>query len=146
MGESGSVPGQDFIGVGVGALVLDEAGRVFMAQRGMDARNEVGSWEFPGGAVRLRERLSDAVHRELLEEFGIGIEVTGILGTFDHILPAEDQHWISITYLARIVRGIPSILEPMKCSAIGWFAFDSLPTPLSAVTEANIQAYRCPAL
>ncbi|MEU9992927.1 NUDIX domain-containing protein [Streptomyces sp. NPDC048045] len=141
MDETVAVPGRDFIGVGVGALVFDDAGRVFMAQRGHGARNEAGSWEFPGGSVAFGELLQDAVCREFFEEYGIRIEVTGFLGMFDHILPQENQHWVSGTYLAHHLSGSPTIREPDKCDAIGWFGLDKLPEPLSDITRLNLEAY-----
>ncbi|MFF4738758.1 NUDIX domain-containing protein [Streptomyces sp. NPDC001262] len=142
MAEPAGAPGRDFIGVGVGAMVFDDAGRVFMAQRGEQAKNEVGAWEFPGGTVNFGERLKDAVCRELYEEYGIQVTVTGALGAFDHILPREDQHWVSATYVARLVSGTPRIREPAKCSQIGWFCLDDLPEPVSEISRSNLGAYR----
>jgi hypothetical protein len=50
------------------------------------------------------------------------IEVIELLGVTDHILPAEKQHWVSPTFIARHMGGTPRIVEPAKCSAIGWFS------------------------
>lgn len=135
------VPGRDYIGVGVGALVTNSAGRLLLAQRGPTARNESGTWEFPGGEVTYGETLSDAIRRELREEYGIEIRVTGLLGVFDHILPEERQHWVSTTYLATLVSGTPSPLEPGKCTAVDWFDLASLPQPLSRISQQNLDAY-----
>ncbi|MEU9825795.1 NUDIX domain-containing protein [Micromonospora chersina] len=137
-----TVPGRDHIGVGVGALVFDDRCRLLLARRGGAARNEVGAWEFPGGMVDYGERLADAVRREFREEYGIDIRVTGLLGVFDHLLPDEHQHWISVTYLARHVAGVPRPLEPAKCAAVDWFDVTALPHPLSRITEQNLNAYR----
>ncbi|MEE1754582.1 NUDIX domain-containing protein [Streptomyces sp. SP18CS02] len=135
-------PGRHCVGVGVGALVFDGDGRVFMARRGAEARNEPGTWEFPGGGVDFGERLEDAIRREYREEYGIGIAVTGFLGVFDHILPAERQHWVSVTYLARHTEGVPEIHEPRKCTAIGWFDPGALPEPLSQISRENAARFR----
>lgn len=70
------------------------------------------------------------------------IEVTSQLGAFDHILRSEGQHWVSITYVARHTGGEPSIRKPGKCSEIGWFAPDALPTPLSKITSSNLLQLR----
>ena len=134
--------GFDVIGVGVGAMVFNDAGEVFLAQRGPQAKNERGTWEFPGGGVEFGEKLVEAIQRELMEEYGMVIEVTDLLGVDDHILPDEGQHWVSPTYLARHVSGQPQILEPGKCAAIGWFRLDDLPSPLSVITQANVESYR----
>ena len=135
-------PGHDYIGIGVGAVVVDNRGRVFLAQRGPQAGNERGTWEFPGGKVSFGEKLSEAVVREFAEEYGMTIEVTELLGVNDHILTAENEHWVSPTYLARHVSGEPRILEPEKCTAIGWFGLAELPSPLSQVTQDDLNMYR----
>ncbi len=133
--------GRDHIGVGVGAMVFDALGRVFLARRGPAARNEAGCWEFPGGAVHFGETLEAAVRREFAEEYGMTIEVVALLGVADHILPAEGQHWVSPGYLARHVAGEPTIREPDRCTAIGWFDPAALPRPLSQVSRATLQHY-----
>lgn len=133
--------GFDVIGVGVGAMVFNDRGQVFLSQRGPKAKNERGTWEFPGGGVNFGETLADAIRREFLEEYDMVIEVETLLGVDDHILPDEGQHWVSPTFIARHVSGEPRIMEPEKCAAIGWFALESLPAPLSVITQANVAAW-----
>jgi len=138
--------GVDHIGVGVGAVILDDQGRVFLAKRGAAARNEPGKWEFPGGAVEFNETLADALKREVYEEYGVEIEVRSLLDVVDHILVEEKQHWVSPTFLCRIVRGEPKIREPHKCLAIGWFTLDSIPeqelTQASKKSLASLRQHR----
>ena len=133
--------GIDYIGVGVGAIIINEAGQVFLARRGPMAKNERGLWEFPGGSVEFGERLADALRRELREEYGIEVAVGELLDVADHILPDEGQHWVSPTYLCRIVRGEPRILEPGKCTEIGWFAPDQTPADLTIISKENLAHY-----
>lgn len=134
--------GFDVIGVGVGAMIFNAQGEVFLAQRGPKAKNERGAWEFPGGGVEFGEKLVDAIRREILEEYGMVIEIDELLGVDDHILPDEGQHWVSPTFIAHHVSGEPRIMEPEKCSAIGWFTLDKLPAPLSVITQMDVEAYR----
>ena len=135
-------PGIDVIGVGVGAMVFNESGEVLLSQRGVAAKNERHTWEFPGGGVHFGEHLRDAIRREFMEEYGMQIDVGELLAVDDHILPDEGQHWVSPSYLARHIGGEAQILEPEKCSAIGWFRLDNLPSPLSAITQMNVATYR----
>ncbi len=134
--------GIDYIGVGVGAIIVDDAGRVFLAQRGPKAKNERGLWEFPGGSVEFGETLRDALAREIREEYGVTIDVGDMLTVTDHILPEEKQHWVSPSFICRITEGEPVILEPEKCSAIGWFALDDMPAALTQVTQHDLELYR----
>ena len=134
--------GIDYIGVGVGAIIVDGAGRLFLARRGPQAKNERGLWEFPGGSVEFGERLADALKREMGEEYGIEIEVGELLDVVDHILPDEGQHWVSPTFICTIVSGEPTIREAAKCTEIGWFAPDQMPDDLTQITQANLAHYR----
>lgn len=134
--------GLDYIGVGVGAIIVDDQGRLFLARRGPQAKNERGLWEFPGGSVEFGERLADALKREMREEYGVEIAVGELLDVVDHILPAEGQHWVSPTFICRIVSGTPVIREPWKCTEIGWFAPDTVPEDeLTLISRANLQHY-----
>ncbi|HXI63578.1 MAG TPA: NUDIX domain-containing protein [Gemmatimonadales bacterium] len=135
------IRGIDYIGVGVGALIVDDQGRLFLARRGPKAKNERGLWEFPGGAVERGERLADALRREIREEYGIEIAVGDLLDVVDHILPEEGQHWVSPAYLCRIVSGTPTILEPDKCAEIGWFAPADVPRDLTVISRENLENY-----
>ena len=135
-------PGVDYIGVGVGAIVVDGLGRVFLARRGPEAKNERGLWEFPGGSVEFGETLGDAIRREIKEEYGVEIRVGELLDVVDHILPAEGQHWVSPTYLCSITTGTPTIREPAKCVEIQWFALSDVPDDLTQVTRLNLAHYR----
>lgn len=135
------IAGRDYIGVGVGAMVFNADGKVFLSQRGPESKNERGCWEFPGGSVEYGETLVGAITREFREEYELEIEVVELLHVADHILPEERQHWVSPTFIARVVSGTPRIIEPTKCTAIGWFSLAALPEPLSAVTVEDVRSY-----
>ena len=134
--------GIDYIGVGVGAVLVDDEGRLFLARRGPQAKNERGLYEFPGGSVEFGETLAQALVREMREEYGIEIAVGELLDVVDHILPQEGQHWVSPTYVCTILSGKPRILEPAKCSEIGWFRPDEMPDDLTQITHVNLKHYR----
>lgn len=130
--------GVDYIGVGVGAIILNKDGTLFLARRGAEARNEREKWEFPGGSVEFGETLENALIREIHEEYGFAIEVVQLLDVVNHILPREGQHWVSPTYLCRYKNGTPRILEPHKCDDIGWFTLAQL--PVNEMTQASQQS------
>ena len=135
--------GVDYIGVGVGAIIVDDGGRLFLARRGPQAKNERGLWEFPGGSVEFGEKLADALKREMREEYGVEIAVGELLDVVDHILPEEGQHWVSPTFICTITSGTPTIREPGKCTEIGWFQPDEMPDDdLTQITRVNLTHYR----
>ena len=57
--------GVDFIGVSVGAMIVNDRGKLLLCKRSKTARNEQGQWEIPGGEVEFGEKLTDAIHREI---------------------------------------------------------------------------------
>ena len=134
--------GVDYIGVGVGAILVDRAGRLFLSRRGPLTKNERGLWEFPGGSVEFGEKLADALAREMREEYGVEIAVGELLDVVDHILPDEGQHWVSPTFICAIRSGEPVICEPGKCTEIGWFKPDEMPDDLTMITRENLTHFR----
>jgi mutator protein MutT len=50
------------------------------------AKNKIhaGKWEFPRGKVKHKENHSDAVKREVMEELGAEIEITGLQDPIKH--------------------------------------------------------------
>jgi mutator protein MutT len=135
--------GIDYIGVGVGAVIVDAQGKIFLAKRGKEARNESGKWEFPGGAVEFGEALEQALVREVREEYGFEVEVQELLDVVNHIIPDEKQHWVSPTFLCRPKGGTPRIREPHKCDEIGWFELDEIPVEkLTIASRKSLESLR----
>jgi 8-oxo-dGTP pyrophosphatase MutT (NUDIX family) len=66
------------------AVVRNRSGRVLLVRRADD-----GYWELPGGRVEVGESASAAVIREVAEEAGVTINVTGLAGVYSdpgHVL------------------------------------------------------------
>ena len=134
--------GIDYIGVSVGAMILNEKGEVFLLKRSQNCKNERGCWECPGGSVEFGETLVEAVKREMKEELGIEIEILKQFPAANHILVKEKQHWVPTTFLVTIKKGqMPKIMEPDKCDAIGFFPLTHLPEPLSVITKIDLDYY-----
>lgn len=83
-------------------------------------------FEFPGGGLEFGETLEEAVKREILEECGIDVLVKNQMTTFNHILPKEGQHWISVVYICYYQSGELTIKETDKCSGLVWLNFDEI--------------------
>ena len=132
--------GVDYIGVSVGATILNDKGELFLAKRSRLCKNERGCWETPGGSVEYGETLANAVKREIKEEYGVDIKLLEQFPASDHIIPSDKQHWVATSFLAKIKKGQePKIMEPTRCDAIGWFPLDKLPKPLSLITQMDIK-------
>lgn len=124
-------PGRDYVGVGVGVMIRNDKGEMLLGLRTKKCRNEAGKWSAPGGCLEFGETLAEAGKREALEEFGIEVEITRLIGVIDHILPDEKQHWVNPLLEAKTVSGSPKIMEPDKLEKISWFPLNDLPENLT---------------
>ena len=96
---------------------------------------EAGAWGLPGGKIDFGERASDTAVREIREELGIDIALTGLACIAETIDKGDGRHWVAPVYEARIMAGEPRIMEPEKHGGWGWFALDDLPAPLTTPTQ-----------
>ena len=74
----------------VRAVIRDDQGRCLLLRRSNGCKAHVGTWEWPGGKADPGETFDVAVLREVREETGLEIELTGVAGAF-HIEMAQ-QH------------------------------------------------------
>jgi 8-oxo-dGTP diphosphatase len=126
--------------VGAGVLLLDASGRVLLTLRKLPP--EAHHWSILGGKVDFLETVQDCAIREAFEEAGVRIVIDRLLCITDHLLPAENQHWVSPSYLARIVEGEAHNREPEKAAELRWFGLDELPVNLTMTARNAIGAYR----
>ncbi len=128
-------PGKDFIGVGVGAFILNDKNEFLMLLRSKDSKVEPGTWMIPGGKVEFNEVMEETLKREAKEEIGVDIEVENLICAVNHILPEEGQHWVAPTFRCRIKDGEPRVVEPHKHDEVKWFSLDKMPENVSKSTK-----------
>ena len=67
------------------AAVIEVGGKVLCMQRGVTRYSYTSHlWEFPGGKIEPGETPQEALHRELLEEMDLDVEVHEHLATVTH--------------------------------------------------------------
>ncbi len=130
-------PGKDFIGIGVGAVILNEAKEILLLYRKREPEN--GYWSIPGGKVEFFDTLEKTIVREVIEELGVNIKVIRLLGVTDHIIELEGSHWVAPVYLAEITSGFPRNMEPEKHGELKWFNLNNLPKNLSITAAKAIE-------
>ena len=91
----------------VDAVISDERGRVLVMERGTEPFR--GSWVLPGGLVDPGETVEQACIREVREELGLEVKLTGMIGVYSE--PGRDPRgsFVSIAYRAEIVSGTPTM-------------------------------------
>jgi 8-oxo-dGTP pyrophosphatase MutT (NUDIX family) len=107
----------------VSVLVRDDAGRVLLLQR-----PDNGLWTIPTGGVKKGETVPKAAVRECLEETGLEVEITGIVGVFstpDHLIAylkgdkvKEVRQPVNVCLHARPVSG--ELHRPDEAAQVAW--------------------------
>lgn len=85
--------------VAAGAFVTNSQGQVLMIKS-----PRYGDWEFPGGQVEAGETLPDAVEREVLEETGIVVRLTSLIGIYSNV---RQPSIVNLDFLCEYVSGEP---------------------------------------
>jgi 8-oxo-dGTP diphosphatase len=95
-------------------------------------RCDSGGWELPGGRVDVGETAIDAVVREVREEAGVMVSVTGLVGLFtdpDLVVRSavgEIRQPFSVLFWAKAVGGIPHA-DMQETSEAAWVPVADLP-------------------
>lgn len=101
-----AAPRANSIVVAVTAFILDSAGRLLMIRR---TDNDL--YAIPGGAQEIGETISQTVVREVSEETGISVDVTGLIGVYSdpaHLIAFSDgevRQEFSLCFRARPLAG-----------------------------------------
>lgn len=92
-------PTRPFVGVGV---VVFRGDNVLLVRRGKPPRQ--GQWSLPGGAQHVGETVEQAARREVREETGLDVRLTGLVDVLDFIdhdhLGAVRHHYTLIDWMA----------------------------------------------
>jgi 8-oxo-dGTP diphosphatase len=126
--------------VGVGALIIDN-GRAVLIKRGKAPL--LGEWSIPGGMLELGETLRQGAEREALEETGLVVRATELLGVFDRVVPDGDgrvvYHYVLIDFLCEKVLG--ELRAGADAADARWFTPEEIShLPLAEDTAGVIQA------
>jgi 8-oxo-dGTP diphosphatase len=126
--------------VGIGALIV-ENGRVALIQRGKAPL--LGEWSIPGGMLELGETLRQGAEREALEETGLVVRATELLGVFDRVVPDAEgniiYHYVLIDFLCERVSGV--LQAGADAADAQWFTPDEVAKlPLAEDTAGVIRA------
>lgn len=118
--------------LGVRAVVIDPAGRVFLVRH-----SYVAGWHLPGGGVETGETIEQALSRELVEEGGIvPVGQPKLHGVFFNAHVSRRDH-----VAVYVVRAFTQSGGPRHAREIidhGFFAPDALPEGTTRGTRARL--------
>jgi ADP-ribose pyrophosphatase YjhB (NUDIX family) len=109
----------------VAALIVDDEGRLLLGRRAFEP--DVGLWDTIGGFLDENEDAVAALHREVLEETGLEVEVGAFVGAFSDLygIGADAPTALNLVFEARLASGDPRPADDV--SEVAWFTRDSLP-------------------
>jgi len=118
--------------LGVRALVIDEAGRVFLIKH-----SYVSGWHLPGGGVEPHETALEALARELKEEGNIDLMETPAFHGLFHNSRVSGRDHVAVYVVRAFRQGAPP--QPTyEIVAHGFFAPGELPPETTMSTRARI--------
>ena len=117
------------------AIVVEVEGGIVLGRRAIEPG--YGLWCLPGGFVNDDEDPAAAAARECMEEIGVAVEVTGLIGVF-HLAKTGGPSMIVIAYRGRVADGAQPVAgsEMLEVAA---FPVDSLP-PLAFSSHPSVVA------
>ena len=109
--------------VSVAALVTNKEGKILLVN------SPWRGWEYPGGLIEPGETFEEALHREVREESGVEIEITGFVGICKNV----GMDIVNIDFTAQYAGGELTTSE--ESTEVGWFtaeeAFEMITFPLT---------------
>jgi 8-oxo-dGTP diphosphatase len=120
--------------------MIVDAGRVALVKRGKAPL--LGEWSIPGGMLELGEAVRQGAEREALEETGLMVRATELLGVFDRVVLDDDKrcqyHYVLIDFLCERISG--DLHATGDASDAHWFTLEEISKlPLPEDTAAVIR-------
>ena len=118
--------------VSVAALVTNEKDEILLV------KSPWRGWEYPGGLIEPGESFETALKREVREESGAEIEITGFVGICKNV----ERNIVNIDFTARYTGGELTTSE--ESTEVGWFteeeAMEMITFPLTKKRLANMRS------
>lgn len=124
----------------VTAAIVTDQGKILIAQK-ESTHKLAGLWEFPGGKMEPGETPETCLQRELAEELGIEVEITGLFGEYEFPLQSVTLHLRG--YRARVTGGTLTLHEHddakwVTVSELGAYSF--VPSDMGFVKRLQEEA------
>lgn len=95
--------------VAVAGLVIKDDNMVLLV------KHPIRGWEFPGGMVEPGESLQEALLREIYEESGMHVSITGFIGVYKNI----QKDIVTLDFCCKYESGVPTTSD--ESLEVGWF-------------------------
>ncbi|MEK7526235.1 MAG: NUDIX hydrolase [Patescibacteria group bacterium] len=131
---------EDNIKKAVAVVIENDKGEILLTQRGRISRDEYGKWENCGGAVDGDETEEEAIKREVMEELGVELEITGILYE-DTFTTDSGASWKVVIFSGKI-DSEPKVQNKDENEDVQWFRKDNLKNvDLASYTKKDFEKF-----
>lgn len=136
--------GEDYTGVAVVYFCHDGNGNFLLNKRGVNCRDEHGTWDPGGGGIEFGDTVENSLKKEIKEEYCTNVINYEFLGFRDvhREHGGKKTHWIALDFKVLVDRNKVGNGEPHKFDAVEWFTLDKLPTPLHSQFPDFLKLYR----
>jgi 8-oxo-dGTP diphosphatase len=118
----------------IAVAFLHKNNKLFVAKRADSKKFMPGVFELPGGHIEEGESIEDGLQRELLEEFGIMVEIDQLVGQFTY--QDKKEQVVEYCYLAKLANDDPK-LNSADHSASAWISEEEIDEYLAENIEEN---------
>jgi 8-oxo-dGTP diphosphatase len=125
--------GISFTGISTAFICHDGNGKLFLAKRSKNTRDEHGRWDSGGGGLKHGQAIEDNLRREIKEEYGadaLKVEFLGYVDAFRQTLDGQPTHWLTLYFAVLVNPKQVRIGEPDMVEESGWYDLDELPEPM----------------
>jgi 8-oxo-dGTP diphosphatase len=102
--------------------VVQDKNRILMVQEGQGLEKEL--WNFPSGKLENNEKILNAAIREVEEETGYKISISGLLGVYNFI-SINNDHVIFFCYVGQVDTGILKY-DNNEIINVEWLSLDEI--------------------
>ena len=101
--------------------IIEKDGKVLLVQE----KQEVcyGKWNIPAGHLDCNESIIEGAKREIKEETGCDVELTGVANIANRVL--ENDIFVQITFVAKVINETIKI-DPEEILDVKWFDIDDV--------------------
>jgi 8-oxo-dGTP diphosphatase len=120
---------------GISAAIITSGNRVLMVRRRV-TEGEL-SWQFPAGAIEAGETPEEAAVRETVEETGLVVAATKLIG--ERVHPKTGR---AMSYTAcKVLQGEAKVADADELDAVAWVTLEEIPQYVPYPLYDRVQAY-----